>query len=91
MRASCPPTTRFRRLPRNGWKRTSVMPCAGCHASTHWLSPEHYDSTGRWRELYADGKRLTIRALSDKTPPSQRSRLNISRARTTGGAPRPLS
>jgi hypothetical protein len=44
--------------------------CANCHMRIDPLgfSLEHYDSTGRWREKYADGKVIEdSAALSDKT------------------------
>src|SRR5262245_9233464 len=45
--------------------------CANCHTRIDPLgfSLEHYDSVGRWRELYPDGKQIEdSAALSDKTP-----------------------
>jgi hypothetical protein len=44
--------------------------CANCHARIDPLGfpLEHYDSTGRWRELYADGKPIDDSGvLSDQT------------------------
>ncbi|MCX6626794.1 MAG: DUF1588 domain-containing protein [Candidatus Solibacter sp.] len=44
--------------------------CAGCHTRIDPLGfpLEHYDSTGRWRELYADGKPIDDSGvLSDHT------------------------
>jgi hypothetical protein len=44
--------------------------CANCHTRIDPLgfSLEHYDPTGRWRDLYPDGKQIEdSAALSDKT------------------------
>src|SRR5262249_17414708 len=44
--------------------------CANCHARIDPLGfpLEHYDSTGRWREQYADGKAIWDQGtLSDQT------------------------
>jgi cytochrome c5 len=45
--------------------------CANCHLRIDPLgfALEHYDSTGRWRDQYADGKPIEdSAALSDQTP-----------------------
>lgn len=45
--------------------------CANCHTRIDPLgfSLEHYDSTGRWRDKYADGKPIEDSdVLTDKTP-----------------------